>query len=126
MNHPALKVLIATADGHWRAQCLGALADSESSRLHIASRGQEALELLRKNAYNFVVFDDSLPDMGLVEFGLTVRDVAPNNPPSFVAGDDSARFQRVWDHCNVLFAGPKETLLTKMRDTALHCPNETE
>lgn len=119
-------MLIVSSDAPWSARCAAALRDHENCRVDVASRGFEALDMLRKHRYSFVVFDDSLPDMGIIELSLSVRDLAANEPLTFVGGEDLAKYQDVWRHCNVLFAGPKEALLEKIAEAASHGPPRSE
>lgn len=110
-NH---KALVATGDLNWRERCTRALL-GVGWDVHTASEGEQVLDLLRRHRYDFVVVDESFSDMGLVEFSMNVRDIAPNRPMTLIGGSNVARLQRVCRHCNIYFAGPREEVLDVIR-----------
>ncbi len=102
--------LVATTDYDWRVQCELALLQ-QGYAVHVASEGFQVLKMVGRHVYDFIVLDDSLSDVGPVELSLNVRDVAPNRPGMFVAGNNLDKFCRVWRLCNVFFVGPRERVL---------------
>jgi len=125
MDNQNHKALVATADSGWLERCTRAFI-GEGWNVHVASAGQEALDLLRKHLFDFVVVDESFSDMGLVEFSLNVRDIASNRPVTLVGGNNLSRLQRVWRRCDVYFAGPKDQVLDIIRQTVpLNVSTET-
>jgi len=114
-----LRALIATADKRWRDRFALAFM-SQGCDIHTASDGFQALDLLLKHEYDFIVVDDSFSDVGPIEFSLNVRDLARNTPHMLVGGNGLARFRRVWRHCNVFFAGPKDHVLERISEAIEH------
>jgi len=115
-NH---KALVATGDLDWRERCTRALL-GVGWDVHTASEGERVLDLLRRHRYDFIVVDESFSDMGLVEFSMNVRDIAPNRPMTLIGGANVARLQRLCRQCNIYFAGPLEEMLDVIRKAAPH------
>ncbi len=72
------------------------------------------MDLLRTNAYGLILLDDTLPNLGLIEFVLSVHDLAANDPVTMVGGRNLEKLQRVWRHCQVYFAGNKQRVIEKI------------
>lgn len=115
-NHRAL---VATADLGWRERCARAFL-GEGWDVHTTSEGEQVLNLLRRHMYDLVVVDESFSDMGLVEFSMNVRDIASNQPMTLIGGNNVSKFQHVWRHCNVFFAGPKDQVLEIIKQSMPH------
>ncbi len=113
MHKGRLKVLIASCDAGWRDSCAAALG-RKAHEIRTSKAGFTALGLLRRNMYGLILLDDTLPDLGLIEFVLNVHDLAANNPVTMVGGRNVDNLQRVWRHCNVYFAGNKPRVVEKI------------
>lgn len=114
------KALVATADKGWREPCAWAFM-GEGFDVHTASDWFQALDLVRKQEYDVIVVDDSFSEVGLIEFSLSIHDLAANQPRILVGGSDLSRFQRIWKHCHVYFAGPKGEVLQVLKQI-IHNP----
>ncbi|MFP4500314.1 MAG: response regulator [Candidatus Hydrogenedentota bacterium] len=114
-----VQVLVVTADTTWRDQCTTILVNS-GCQVNTESQGTQALNALRKRRYDLVLLDDSLPDFGLIEMSLTIRDVAAAHPQLLVGGDDIDRYQRFWQQFDAYYVGTKQGVASKALDAVHH------
>ncbi len=106
--------LLASGEPNWQAGCAGVLL-ANGADVHTASRGQTAINLMHKHTYDYIVMDDSLSDMSVLELSLYVPDLAPNDPVLLIACDEWARFKTAWRRCNAAAAGGRATVLDTLR-----------
>lgn len=80
-----MKVLVATSDARRENLFSDAIRNASCELIHTASRAFDAFKLLQRNIYGVIISDDSLPEMGPLEFNLTVRDITDGRPITVVA-----------------------------------------
>ena len=80
-----MKVLVATNDAKHETIFSAAVKNGPCETVDTASGAFDAFKLLRRNRYALVISDDTLPEMGPLEFNLTVRDITDGRPVTVVA-----------------------------------------
>jgi CheY-like chemotaxis protein len=115
MATPSLKALIVSANPQWRTLYSRTFME-ERCEVLAAATGFNGLEHVQRELFDFILVDESLRDMGPIEFTLNVRDVAPNEPCILVAGDSLERFRRVWNRCGVFLSGTRGEVLGAIPD----------
>ncbi|MEA3364386.1 MAG: hypothetical protein U9Q79_01990 [Candidatus Hydrogenedentes bacterium] len=84
--------------------------------IHTASRGRIAIDLMHKHTYDYIVVDDSLEDMSVLELSLYVPDLATNEPVLMVACPDVALFKDVWKRRHAQIAGTRPRVLEALTE----------
>lgn len=104
MKERHLRVLVVAADDEWRKKCVLAMY-GDGCEADVFSSGLQAIASAHKRFYDIIVVDDSLQDMGLIEFILDLLDVEAGTPLLLIAGKNVSLYQHVWEQCKVSFAG---------------------
>jgi len=107
--------LIASGDPGWESKCAEHFLGSGID-VHTASRGRTAIDLLHKHTYDYIVVDDSLEDMSVLELSLYVPELATNQPVLMVACPDEALFKNVWNRCHAHIAGTRSRILQALTE----------
>lgn len=94
--------------------------------VHTASRGRTAIDLLHKHTYEYIVVDDSLEDMSVLELSLYVPELAANQPVLMVACPDEALFKNVWNRCHAHIAGTRSRILQALTEYLSEARNKVD
>ncbi|MCC6145746.1 MAG: response regulator [Candidatus Hydrogenedentes bacterium] len=108
-NFP-LRALVVSQNIRWKLDYTRILI-AERCDVTTAARGFDALDMLRKAAFDLIVADESLDYLGLVEFALNLRDRFDTLPITLIAGQNLRHFDRIWQKCNVYYVGDEANLL---------------
>lgn len=84
--------------------------------VHTTSDGMEGVDLIHKQKYDIVVVDETLAQMSHVEFVLNVRDIASEMPVAIVTGHVVEKHAKLWQHCEVFFAGSRAAGARKIEE----------
>jgi DNA-binding response OmpR family regulator len=109
MNGKAHRALIVSTDPAWRQRIIPPMLRPGWDVYAVNAAGEGA-DLLTKKRFDVIVIDDSTHDMDQPEFCFTVADLANNDPLVLVAGEDTERFKRVWEYCNIHAVGTRENV----------------
>ena len=109
------KALVITAADDWSALFVAELIE-RGCDVHTESEATEAVDLLRKHRYDLLVVDEDLAGMDVVEFVLTVRDLAIGQPVLVVAEAESTKKKKAWDRCGVFVAGTRAIVAKRIAD----------
>jgi len=115
------KALVVTAADDWSALFAGELI-GKGCDVHTASEAAEAVDLLRKHQYDLMVVDQDVGGMDVVEFVLTVRDIASGEPVLLVSDVPTANKQKVWDRCGVFVAGTRAVVAKRLGEAIAAVP----
>jgi len=117
--------LIASGDPGWERRCAEFFLGSGID-VHTASRGQIAIDLMHKHTYDYIVVDDSLEDMSVLELSLYVPELATNDPVLVVACPDVALFKNVWKRCHAQIAGTRPRVLEALTECLGEVSNKSD
>lgn len=112
-----MRALIVSANVHRRRRFAENLLHG-SCDIHTVNRGFEAIDHVRKHAYDVVVVDDSLSDLGPLEFTLALRDMGRANTRIFVAAPEYRdKFKRLGAATNVEFIGAPDAVARRLAES---------
>lgn len=100
------KALLGMEDNKWR-KVVERILEPEISELIITTDGLEAIELFRRDRFDIVLIDESIEKASPAEVVMNLRDIAGDFPTIIVTGDRLPKYQRIWEHCGVAFAGSR-------------------
>lgn len=81
-----LHAVVASTNETWKIRVTRALNDV-GCKCSVFADGLSAVAELRRQPYEVAVVDDSIPDLGLIEFCFHVRDLHGKKPVVLVAGN---------------------------------------
>lgn len=88
-----LHAVVASADESWQHRVARAL-DEAGCECSLFTDGLSAIAELRRQPYDVAVVDDSIRDLGLIEFCFHVRDLHGKKPVVLVAGNGVERHKK--------------------------------
>jgi len=107
--------LVAAGDDDWKVLFAKNLMECGCD-VQTISDGGNALGQARRQRYDIVILDESLPGTGRIEFVLNLREVAPRMPVIMVTGKLQEKERDVLSRCEVFFAGARSQALSKVRE----------
>lgn len=117
------RVLVAAGDPEWKKE-LCTMLRKKGCDVRTTEDGFEGIELVRHQKFALVIADESLDQAGPIELALNIRDMKAHMPVLVVTGSGLERYNKVWKHCEVFFAGTREAALGKIPG-ALKAASET-
>jgi len=118
------RVLVAVGDPDWKKE-LCAILHKKCCDVHTTEDGFEGIELVRNHKFALVIADESLDQAGPIELALNIRDMKARMPVLVVTGSGLERYNKVWKHCEVFFAGTRRAALGKISE-ALKAASEAD
>lgn len=124
-----LLALVAVGDDDWKVLFAKSLMEYGCD-VQTFSDGAQALEQARRQRYDVVIVDESLPRTGKLEFVLNLREVAVSTPLVMVTGRLLEKERDVLSRCQVFFAGTRSQAISKVGEavskagSALHGEKE--
>lgn len=106
-NQRNICVLLVTMDAHWRSRCM-ALIQNAGCEAYTASTGLQTIALLHTYIFDIVSIDDTIPDFGVIELSLTIKDIAANKPILLATGENIQRFSGILQRCGIFLAGTEK------------------
>jgi len=107
------RVLVAVGDPEWKKE-LCTMLRKKGCDVRTTEDGFEGIELVRHQKFALVIADESLDQAGPIELALNIRDIKQRMPVLVVTGSGLERYDKVWKHCEVFFAGTREAALGRI------------
>lgn len=104
------RALVATSSSGWCQQYAAEFL-KHGLDVHTASSAQEALSVVRNHVYRYVLLDDSLPDMDVVELCFNLCELVADQPTLWIAASPEHCPPSFESYCGVSFIGDRPELL---------------